>query len=51
MKKIIITVLAVFFGAQDINFGFSFGRHLTFDGEFGVGTAWVAAKLGIGYKF
>ena len=36
---------------QDINFGFSFGRHLTFDGEFGVGTAWVAAKLGIGYKF
>lgn len=36
---------------QDINFGFSFGRRLTFDGEFGLGTAWVGAKFGIGYKF
>lgn len=37
--------------AQDVNFGFSFGRKLTFDGEFGLGTAWVGAKFGIGYKF
>ena len=37
--------------AQDINFGFSLGRRLTLDGEFGLGTAWVGAKFGIGYKF
>jgi hypothetical protein len=39
------------FTAQDINFGFSFGRRLTLDGEFGLGTAWVGAKFGLGYKF
>ena len=39
------------FSAQDINFGFSFGRRLTLDGEFGLGTAWVGAKIGLGYKF
>lgn len=37
--------------AQDVNFGFSFGRKLTLDGEFGLGTAWVGAKIGLGYKF
>ena len=37
--------------AQDINFGFSFGRRLTLDGEFGLGTAWVGAKFGLGYRF
>lgn len=37
--------------AQDINFGFSFGRRLTLDGEFGLGTAWVGAKFGLGFKF
>ena len=37
--------------AQDINFGFSFGRRLTIDGEFGLGTAWAGAKFGLGYKF
>lgn len=37
--------------AQDINFGFSFGRKLTIDGEFGLGTAWVGAKFGLGYRF
>ena len=36
---------------QDINFGFSFGRRLTIDGEFGLGTAWVGAKFGLGFKF
>lgn len=37
--------------AQDVNFGFSLGRKLTLDGEFGLGTAWVGAKFGIGYRF
>ena len=39
------------FSAQDVNFGFSFGRKLTLDGEFGLGTAWVGARIGLGYKF